>query len=157
VVNFEVGPAVAAGLVAGGVMVALLYMGIATMPDKMRMNLLLLLGSMTGASGSAAYATGLMMHLVAGAAFGIIHASIFAGADIEDAELLWGALFGLAHAVVTGTMLAGMPAMHPEIRAGRMQAPGVAAISLGAPTAMGFVVLHVIFGALVGLLYAAWV
>jgi hypothetical protein len=138
-------------------MAALLQMGIAMMPDKMRMNLLLMLGTMMGLSGPMAYAVGLMMHLVASAIFGVIHASIFAGADIDSGEFLWGALFGLGHSVMTGIMLMGMPMMHPEIKAGRMEAPGPLAISLGAPTAMGFVVLHVIFGALVGVLYLAWI
>lgn len=156
-VEFEFWPAVAAGLVGGAVMAALLQMGIMMMPDKMRMNLLLMLGSMMGLSGAMAYVAGLMMHLIASAIFGIIHASIFAGADIDSGEILWGALFGLGHAVITGIMLMGMPMMHREIKAGRMEAPGPLAISLGAPTAMGFVVLHVIFGALVGVLYAAWI
>jgi hypothetical protein len=52
--------------------------------------------------------------------------------------------------------LAMMPMLHPQIRAGRMQAPGLLALSLGMPTAVGFVVLHIVFGATVGGLYAAW-
>lgn len=156
-VEFEFWPAVGAGLVGGAVMAALLQMGIMMMPDKMRMNLLLMLGTMMGMSGAMAYVAGLMMHLVASAIFGIIHASIFAGADIDSGEILWGALFGLGHAVITGIMLMAMPMVHPEIKAGRMDAPGPLAMSLGAPTAMGFVVLHIIFGALVAVLYAAWI
>ncbi|MFQ5380217.1 MAG: hypothetical protein ACE5EF_01155 [Dehalococcoidia bacterium] len=156
-IDFEWGPAVGAGLVGGGVMAGLLYAGIGMMPDKMRMNLLLMLGTMTGLSGPAAYTAGLMMHLMASAAFGAIHAAIFAAADITDGELWWGALFGLGHAVISGSMLAGVPMMHPEMKAGRMEAPGPMALALGAPTAMGFVALHIAFGALVGVLYAAWI
>ena len=156
-VEFELGPAIGAGLVGAVVMVVLLYAGIAMMPQQMRMNLLLLLGTMMGMSGAAAYVVGLMMHLVMGAVFGVIHAAVFAAGDIEDLVLLWGALFGLAHAAITGTMLGTLPLTHPAIRAGRMAAPGVMALSLGQPTAVGFVFVHVVFGAVVGVLYAAWI
>ncbi len=154
-VEFELGSAIGAGLVGGIVMIVLLYAGIMMMPDQMRMNLLYMLGSMMGMRGGSAYMAGLMMHLVASAAFGIVHAAIFAAADIDDSELLWGALFGLGHAMITGMMLVMMPAMHREMQAGRLEAPGAFGISLGRPTAMGFVVLHVIFGAVVGVIYAA--
>ncbi len=156
-VDFELGPAVAAGLAGGGVMVVMLYGGIAMMPDRMRMNLLLLLGGMMGMTGGGAYVVGLMMHAMMSVIFGAIHAAIFASGDIEDDILLWGILFGAVHALVTGTMLAAMPMMHPLIRDGRMEAPGLLASKLGQPTAMGFAMLHMVFGALVAVLYAAWI
>ncbi len=154
-VNFEIGSAIVAGLVGGGVMVVLLYAGIAMMPRQMRMNLLLLLGGMMGLTGGAAYVLGLMIHGVMSAVFGVVHAGVFAAGDIEDGVLAWGLLFGLAHAVAAGVALGMLPAVHPLIRARRMEAPGVLALRLGGPTAMGFVVLHLVFGALVALIYAA--
>lgn len=154
-VEFDLGAAIVSGLVGGGVMVVLLTMGIAMMPGQMRMNLLLLVGGMMGLTGGAAYALGLMMHLGMSAVFGVVHAAIFAAGDIEDAVVLWGLLFGLVHAVMTGIALGMLPAVHPLIRAGRMEAPGVLALRLGGPTAMGFVVLHLVFGATVAVLYAA--
>ncbi|MEE1544954.1 MAG: hypothetical protein V1267_10045, partial [Alphaproteobacteria bacterium] len=63
-----------AGLIGGGVMVLLLYMGIAMMPQQMRMDLLLMLGGMMGLTGGAAYAVGLMMHAMMAAVFGVAHA-----------------------------------------------------------------------------------
>ena len=156
-VDFELGPAVASGLVGCGVMVAMLYGGIAMMPDRMRMNLLLMLGGMLGMTGGAAHVVGLMMHAMMSAIFGVIHAAIFASGDIEDGLLLWGILFGATHALITGTMLAGMPMMHPLMRDRRMEAPGLLASKLGRPTAIGFVMLHMLFGALVAVLYAAWI
>ena len=155
-VDFEAGPAIAAGLVVGGVMVVLLYVGIAMMPRQMRMNLLLMLGSMTGRTDAYAYVIGLMMHAMLSAIFGLIHGAIFAAGDIEDGVLLWGALFGAAHARMTGTMLAMMPVMHPLMRDGRMEAPGLFALRLGGPTAMGFFMLHVVFGVVVADPYAAY-
>ena len=54
-------------------------------------------------------------------------------------------------------MLGFVPMVHPEIRAGRMEAPGVLAMRLGASTALGFVMLHLVFGVVVAVLYAAWI
>jgi len=45
-VEFDALAAIIAGLIGGGVMATLLYMGIAMMPDKTRMNLFRLLGTM---------------------------------------------------------------------------------------------------------------
>lgn len=68
-----------------------------------------------------------------------------------------GVVFGLVHVVGSGVMLGFVPMVHPEIRAGRMEAPGVLAMRLGASTAMGFVMLHLVFGVVVAVLYAAWI
>ncbi|MEE8421990.1 MAG: hypothetical protein V3S31_04345 [Dehalococcoidia bacterium] len=155
-VDLELGPAIGAGLVGGGVMIVLLYMGIAMMPRQMRMNLLLMLGGMVGHTGAAAYVAGLMMHAGMAIGFGVIHAALFAGGDIEDSILLWGLLFGAAHAVMAGAALAMVPAMHPLMRDGRMERPGAFALKLGAPTAIGFVMLHLIYGAVVAVLYDAF-
>ena len=89
-VEFKLGAAAAAGLIGGGVMLVLLYGGMAVTPTRMRMNLLLMLGGMMGLTGMAAYATGLMMHAGTSVVFGSIHAAIFASADIDDAILPWG-------------------------------------------------------------------
>lgn len=156
-VEFELGPAIGAGLIGGGVMVVLLYTGIAMMPDAMRMNLLLLLGGMMGLTGGAAYALGLMMHAMMSGVFGVIHASIFARGDIDDAILLWGIVFGAGHAVITGMMFGMLPRVHPLIRSARMEAPGVMGLAMGMPTATGFVMLHLVFGGLVAVLYDGFI
>ena len=89
--------------------------------------------------------------------FGIAHAAVFATGDIEDLVLVWGIAFGLAHALISGMMLTMMPAMHPEMRSGRMEAPGFMALGLGIPTGMGVMMLHGVFGAPVGVLYSVWI
>ena len=48
-----------------------------------------------------------------------------------------------------------VPMMHPLIRSGQMDAPGAVAMSYPAMTAMGFLMLHVVFGVLVGAFYTA--
>ena len=48
-----------------------------------------------------------------------------------------------------------VPMMHPLIRSGQMDTPGAFAMSYPAMTAMGFLMLHVLFGVLVGAFYTA--
>jgi hypothetical protein len=48
-----------------------------------------------------------------------------------------------------------VPMMHPLIRIGQMDAPGAFAMSYPAMTALGFLMLHVLFGVLVGAFYTA--
>lgn len=151
--DFEPGAAIAAGLVGGAAMTVFLYMGIAMMPGQMRMNLLLMLGTMVVPAGVMGYAVGLMMHAGASVAFGLIHGAVFSAAELESATAAWGLLFGLVHWAVAGMGLAMVGMMHPLIRSGRMNAPGPFAVNMGPVTAMGFLMLHLMFGVLVGALY----
>ena len=71
--DFDVGGAIGAGLIAGAVMGVLLYMGIGMMPRQMKMNLFLMLGTMMVRDRSMAYVAGAMMHAVMSIVFGLIH------------------------------------------------------------------------------------
>ncbi|MFQ5878916.1 MAG: hypothetical protein ACE5IZ_01915 [Dehalococcoidia bacterium] len=153
--DFEAGWAVVAGLVGGAVMTGILYMGIFMMPNQMKMNLLLLLGTMMVPAGVVAYMMGAMMHAGASAIFGIIHGAVFSAGDITDAAAAWGLLFGLVHWAVAGMALGMMPMMHPRVRNGEMAAPGFYALNYPPLTAMGFLMLHLVYGVLVGALYEA--
>jgi hypothetical protein len=153
--DFEIGWAIGAGLIGGAAMTVILYMGIAIMPNQMRMNLLLLLGTMVLPVGPLAYVVGAMIHAMMSIAFGLIHAGVFASADLESATAVWGLLFGLVHWAVVGMALGMMPIMHRGIQRGEVPAPGFYAISLGPVTAMGFLMLHLLFGLLVGVIYGA--
>ncbi len=70
---------------------------------------------------------------------------------------LWGLLFGAVHWLISGMMLGMMPVMHPLVRAGSLENPGPFVLSMGATTAMGFLMLHLIFGVLVGAFYEAFI
>jgi hypothetical protein len=153
--DFEVGWAAGAGLMGGAAMTAVLYMGIAMMPNQMRMNLLPMLGTMMLPMGPMAYVAGGMVHGVMSAVFGLVHAGVFAGLDIESATAAWGLLFGLVHWAAAGMALGMMPLMHRGIQKGEIEAPGYYALRLGPATAMGFLMLHLLFGLLVGVIYGA--
>ncbi len=169
--DFEPGAAIVAGLIGGGVMTILLYMGILMMPRQMKMNLLLLLGTMMVPAGVMAYVAGAMIHAVMSIVFGLIHGAVFAGADITSAEPAWGLLFGFVHWAVVGMALGMVPMMHPRIRyegprlvpqarsnphaEELLDPPGFYALNYPPGTAMGFLMLHLVFGVIFGAVYAA--
>ena len=154
--DFEPGWAILAGLVGGAVMAIMLYMGILMLPQQMKMNLFMMLGSMMLPVGAAAFVMGAMVHASMSIAFGLIHGAVFAVADIDSAEAAWGLLFGVVHWAVVGMALGMLPLMHPRIRDGEIDAPGFYALSYPPMTAMGFLMLHLVFGVIVGALYGAW-
>ena len=154
--EYDAVSAIVAGLIGGGVMVALLYMGIAMMPDKMRMNLLLLLGTMVLPRGGAAYVLGFMIHAMMSIVFGLLHAAFFTWLGVE-AGWLWGLVFGAVHWVLVGMALGMVSAMHRGIKNDDMEAPGFFAMKAGGPTAMGFLMLHLLYGLLFGVIYGAMV
>ena len=152
---FDVVGAIVAGLIGGAVMAALLYIGIAMMPAQMRINLFLMLGTMMLPVGVVAYVLGAMVHAMMSVAFGLAHAGVYA-TGIEP-NVGWGLLFGAVHWVAVGIGLGMIPIMHRGMRAAEIEKPGMFALSLGAMTAMGFLVLHLVFGVVVGVVYAAFI
>ncbi len=154
--NFELGWAMLAGLIGGAVMAAILYMGILMLPRQMKMNLFMMLGTMMLPAGALAFAMGAMVHAGMSVVFGLVHAGIYSAADIGSAQAAWGLLFGLVHWTVVGMALGMMPLMHPRIGSGEIDAPGFYALNFPPMTAMGFLMLHLVFGVLVGALYGAW-
>ncbi len=147
------GNAVVAGLVATAVMTALMYMGKAM---GMRMDMPRMLGLMfTGPDNTGAvYALGLVAHFMMGILLAIIYAALFSLLGI-DASWLWGAVFGAAHGVIAGMAFGMMPAMHPRMGSGGvLAAPGPFGINYGSMIPVGVMMLHVIFGAVVGWLYS---
>ncbi len=137
-------------------MATILYICIVMLPDQMRMNLFMRLGTMMLPVGAAAFVMGAMVHAVMSVVFGLVHGAIFAAADIDSAWAAWGLLFGLAHWAVAGMALGMLPLMHPRIRDGELEAPGFYALSYPPMTAAGFLMLHLLFGVVVGALYGVW-
>ena len=152
----DVGAAIGAGILAGAVMGALLYMGIAIMPTQMRMNLFFLLGSMVFRQGAIVYIAGAMVHGVLSIVFGLLHVALYQAFGLEASLAAWGLLFGFGHYLIVGMALGMMPVMHPRIRAGDLQAPGFYALGYPKATAVGFLMLHLVYGLLVGVLYGVW-
>lgn len=157
--DYDIAAAIGVGLIGGVAMVVPLYMGRAMMPERMRMDLLLLLGTMMPVSLSRpmAYLSGAMMHAGASILFAFAHVGVFVAADIDSDFAAWGLLFGAVHWMLSGMMMGMMPIMHPLVRRGEMENPGPFATSMGMMTAMGFLMLHLLFGVVVAVLYEAFV
>ncbi|MDA0263603.1 MAG: hypothetical protein O3A93_05690 [Chloroflexi bacterium] len=149
--------AIWAGLIGGAAMTAVLYMGIFVMPGQMKMNLLYILGSMMFGERTIAYMSGAMMHATMSVAFALAHVGLYQAFGLEANLAAWGLVFGAAHWAMTGMALGMMPAMHPRIKDGTLAAPGPFAMGYPMGTAIGFLVLHLIFGVLVGALYETFI
>ncbi len=170
--DFEPGRAVVAGLIGGAAMASILYMGILMVPRQMKMNMFMLLGSMMLPVGATAFMMGAMIHAGMSIVFGLVHAAAFSILDIDSNQAAWGLLFGLVHWAIVGIALGMLPPMHPRIRyAGPrlipaakgnphpeqlLDPPGLYALGYPPMTAMGFLMLHLLFGLVFGALYGAW-
>jgi hypothetical protein len=165
--GFEFWPAVLAGLAGGLVMTAMMTM--MQKAGKTEMDMVLIQGAMFTGERSRAKAIGLMMHLVVMSAvvFGSIYALLFAWLGVDSGNAWWvGAVIGIVHGLIAGMAMAMMPAMHPRMHARaataptatgspvELEPPGFFAKNYGAATPPGLVMAHVVYGLIVGLVYA---
>ena len=152
--EFSIGEVLGAGAIATLVMTAIMYMVKAMMPRQMTMDILYTLGSMMTLQKVPAYVMGSMMHAGAGIVFAIIHVALFVSFDFEDNLWAWGLLFGAAHWMIMGMM---MGSMHPRMKSGDVQSPGFFVSNFPMPNVMGFLMVHLVYGVLVGALYEAFI
>lgn len=158
--DFAIGSAIGAGVIGAVAMLMVIYGGRAM--GMTRMDLLYTLGTMMGPRGSRgqAYLLGMMLHLMMGAMFGIVHAGILVGlapattAGAIGLDAIIGLVHGMGVVVVMPLMLS---AVHPLVASGGIEAPGTALVGFGSMTPIGVVMAHVVFGLVTGGLYAAWV
>ena len=154
--DYSAGAAVGAGAVAAAAMGGILYMGIAVMPRQMTMNLFYMLGSMMTRNTVMAYGIGAMVHIAMGVVFALIHTGIYQAADLESNLVAWGLLIGFVHWIVVGMGMGMMGSVHPRMKSGELDAPGVFVKNYPTMTVMGFLMLHLVYGLLVGVFYEAW-
>jgi membrane-bound metal-dependent hydrolase YbcI (DUF457 family) len=94
-----------------------------------------------------------MIHLIASGLIALIYALIFDLLGIGDNLWFWGLVGGAVHWIIGGMFLAMVPAMHPEIPEER-PAPGPFAKNFGVPDVPAFLMGHLLYGLVVGILYA---
>ena len=146
--------AIYAGLIGGAATVIPLYMGIAMIPNQMKINVFLLLGTtMIFKGGMMAYAAGAMTYIAISIEGALIHVAVYRGIGLESELTAWGLLFGFVQWIVVGLALGMMRFTHPLIRSGEMDGPGPFALNFPAMTVGGFFMLHLLFGVLVGTSY----
>ncbi len=144
--------AIVAGVV--GTIVISMIMAMAPRMGMPKMAIWEMLGSMFNKDGNNAL--GWVIHFMMGVIFAIIYAALWA-AGIGSATLVSGAIFGVAHFLVAGLMMGGMPMMHAGIKAGTVQAPGVLMLSAGVMGFMGGLIGHAVYGLVVALVYGFFI
>jgi hypothetical protein len=172
-ITFDLLAALVAGLAGTIAMTAMMRgataMGVTTMPS-----MTLIQGTMFTDDLDQAKRIGLVTHVVmmGTIVFGIGYAALFT--VFGNASVLTGALLGLGHGIVAGLAMAMMGSMHPRMRAPAatttrsegdvltvtggettLVEPGLFARNYGPMTPFGLVMGHVVFGAVVALVYAA--
>ena len=156
--NFTAGAAILAGLIGGFAFLAVVYMGLGT--GMTRMNFLSMLGSMMAPKvpRGTTYAIGFVIHMMASAVFGLIHAGILTAIDVTSvgSAVAWDVLIGAVHGVgvvIVMPMMLGMA--HPLVRSGELERPRILMTGFGSMTPMGSLLAHVAFGLVTGAIYAA--
>ena len=124
-------------------------------PSQMPMNLIHMMGTRMTRNTMGAYVMGTVMHFGAGIIYAIAHTALYLAFGLESQLLLWGILFGVVHYLVAGMGMGMMGVMHPRIRAGEMAAPGPFVRNLPMVAVVGFPMVHVVFGLVVGVMYEA--
>jgi len=119
-----------------------------------RMDLPFLLGTAVTPRRTTAKLVGYVAHLLAGLVFSLIYFALFSA--LGRADLWLGALFGLGHGVVAGTVLINvvLPLFHPRMgtpdsdarTVALLEPPGFMARNYGRGTALVTLLAHVLYG-----------
>lgn len=122
-----------------------------------RIDLPFLLGTIVTGDRSRAKALGYLAHFLVGFAFALVYYALFAVLGRHDWWL--GAVFGLAHGVISGTVLVNvaLPLVHPRMGSelsdattnALLEPPGFLARNYGPQTALAGLVAHVLYGVIV--------
>lgn len=155
--QYSIGWALLAGAVGAMGMLMVIYGGRAMGMTKM--DLLRTLGTMVQPKGSTnvVYGIGLMIHVMMGAGLALVHTGLLHAFDPSStgAAVGLGILLGAAHGVmVTVAMPAMLKMGHPLVKDGTIDDPGPAMTGFGKMTPVGMVMAHVVYGLLVGAIYA---
>lgn len=110
-------------------------------------------GTLFGVHGPAGYLLGAVGHAGFSVAIALAYAGFFAVVDAADALWAWGLAGGLVHYGVAGVVIGLLPAVHPQMPE-RVRVPGAFYKDYGRRDVLTFLVGHLIFGGLVGVLYA---
>ena len=147
------GNAVIAGLAGTAVMTALMYMA-RVMGIRMDMPRILGLMFTKPENKAATYIVGFMAHFMNGVIFAVMYAYLFAVLGVSG--WTWGLGFGLVHGIMAGTAMGMMHLVHPNMGPGKaIPALGLFAKNINRMAPVGLIMLHLVYGAIVGAIYAA--
>jgi len=115
-------------------------------------NLEMMEGTMFMDPGPMAWVMGFIMHLVLSGLIALVYAWGFEHVTHRSGALV-GAGFGIVHAVIAGMVMGMMPMIHPRMPSPVMP-PGAFMSHLGIMGPIAVFMLHMIYGAIVGRMYA---
>lgn len=125
-------------------------MAVAPMMGMPKMDIVDMLSTMFGKPNRV---LGWMMHLMMGVVFALIYAYLWS-LGIGSPGWLSGIIFGAAHWLVVGLMMAVIPIMHAGIKNGDVEAPGLWMTNQGGMLSfVGGLMGHMVFGIVVALMY----
>jgi len=123
-----------------------------------RMDIPLLLGTVFSEDRRRATAIGYAVHFANGVVFSLGYAAVFSA--VGQAGWLFGGLLGVVHAAFAGGTLVNilLPAVHPRMgtpwtdaeETPLLEPPGFMLMNYGRHTAIGTLLAHVAYGAIVG-------
>lgn len=142
--------AIVAGLV--GTLVMSMVMVMAPKMGMPKMDIVGMLSTMFSKKGIPVL--GWMMHMMMGIIFALVYAFLWSQ-GIGAATWLYGLIFGAAHWLVVGVIMAMIPMMHIGIRSGSVKAPGLYMTGNGGgmKAFIGGLMGHMIFGLVIALVY----
>jgi hypothetical protein len=123
-----------------------------------RMDIPFLLGSAFYTDRTRAKAAGYLLHFAFGLLFALAYYALFQA--IGEASWWLGGLLGIAHALFAGTTLINvlLPAIHPRMGTAMtaadasplLEPPGFLLLNYGASTPVVTLIVHLVYGAIVG-------
>lgn len=115
------------------------------------MDLPTLLGTMFTTNMSLAFALGLVMHFLIGSVILALVYSLFVADVLPGPSWLRGVTYGVAVWLVAMAVVMPMiGAVHPLVASGMMPAPGFFVSSMGPMAAIGSLIGHLAYGAILG-------
>ncbi len=133
-----------------GTLAISMVMAAAPMMGMPKMDIVDMLSTMFGKPNRV---LGWMMHLMMGVVFALIYAFLWS-IGIGSPGWISGLIFGSAHWLVVGLMMAVIPIVHAGIKSGDVEAPGLWMINQGGMLSfVGGLMGHIVFGLVVALVY----
>ncbi len=150
--EFQFWPAVLAGLIAGAIMEGPVYLQKA-LGLNLKQNIFRTWGRLLGLHGGGEYLAGVLFHQALAAAVALLYALGFRLLGATDHLWLWGLLGAAIHYLIAGLVVRALPSVDPHIP-GWVGEQGAYYKNYGPLDMATFLMGHLSFGLLVGILYA---
>jgi len=147
----KVGQAFVAGMIGGAAMLLLTWM--ARTVIGIPVDLEMMLGTMATDPSTTAWLIGFVIHLMVSGAIALLYAWGFENITHRSGWLMGGS-FSIIHIVIAGVVFGLLPMIHPRMPS-PISSPGAFMSNLGMIGTVAFVLIHVIYGVVVGAMYGS--